>query len=155
MSKSRRSSNASASFETARCRFDWRPSRGLIAALRILALLAPFSLLASDLPRALAWPLAMLVCAVGLAEARRYAMRPAYALLIPAGAGEARCDGARMDALCVRWRGPLAFLHWCGSDGRLRRLAFWPDTLDAAGRRELRLAMQRREAAAGAPSMAG
>ena len=45
MSKSRRSSNASAP-----CRFDWAPSRWLTAALLALALLAPLSLLASDLP---------------------------------------------------------------------------------------------------------
>ena len=38
MSKSRRSSNASAP-----CRFDWAPSRWLTAALLALALLAPLS----------------------------------------------------------------------------------------------------------------
>jgi hypothetical protein len=32
---------------------------------------------------------------------------------------------------------------------------FWPDTLDAAGRRELRLVLQRREAAAITASVAG
>lgn len=150
MSKSRRSSNASAP-----CRFDWRPSRRLTSTLCALALLAPLSLFVSDLPPALAWPCALLAAGCGAAEARRYAAQLPRVLCIPAGAGEARCDGIRMDALCVRWRGPLAFLHWRGSDGRLHRLAFWPDTLDAAGRRELRLAMQRREAAAGAASVAG
>jgi len=150
MSKSRRSSNVSAP-----CRFDWRPSRRLTAALCALALLAPLSLFASDLPLALAWPCALLAAGCGGVEARRHAAQPPRTLCIPAGAGEARCDGARMDALCVRWRGPLVFLHWRGSDGRLHRLAFWPDTLDAAGRRELRLAMQRREAAVGAASVAG
>lgn len=150
MSKSRRSSNASAPFL-----HDWRPSRQLIAALCALALLSPLSLLASDLPPVLAWPGALLAAGVGVVEARRYATRPPHALCIPAGAGEARCDGARMDALCVRWRGPLAFLRWRAGDGRVHRLVLWPDTLDAAERRELRLALQRREAAAGAASVAG
>jgi toxin CptA len=117
-----------------------------------LALLAVFSLLASDLPRTLAWPLALLAAGWGLGEARSYARQPSRAFLIPAGAGEACCDGARMDALQVLWRGPLAFLRWCDPTGATRRLAFFPDTLPAATRRELRLAMQRREAAVGTVS---
>lgn len=150
MSKSRRSSNASAP-----CRFDWRPSRWLTASLCALALLAPFSLFASDLPRALAWPLASLACGWGAWEAYHHAMRPPSSLLIPAGAGEARCDDARMENLQVLWRGPLAFLRWRDPTGARRRLVFLPDTLPAATRRELKLAMQCREAATGAASMAG
>ena len=61
MSKSRRSSSASANSETRCCRLEWRPSRWLGALLWSLALLAPLSLIASDLPRGVAWPLALVV----------------------------------------------------------------------------------------------
>lgn len=150
MSKSRRSSNASAPF---RC--DWTPSRWLTAALVVLALLAPLSLLASDLAPLAAVPLALLSGAWGLHEVRLQGLRPPRSLVIPAGAGQARCDALPMASLSVRWRGPLAFLRWCDPDGRVQRLVFWPDVLPAAARRELKLAMQRREAAQNGASMAG
>lgn len=150
MSKSRRSSNASAPFL-----LEWRPSRGLAAALCVLALLAGCSLLASDCPRGLAWPLAVLAAAGGMLEARRYMRQPPRTFLIPTGATDASCEGVRMAALRLRWRGPLAFLRWDDPQGRIQRLAFLPDTLPAGARRELKLAMQRREAAAGAASVAG
>ena len=150
MSKSRRLSNASAPF-----RFDCTPSRWMTAALIALALLAPLSLLASDLAPIVAWPLATLAAARGLRDARRHVLCKPRALLIPPGTGEARCDGLPMVALRVRWRGPLAFLRWRDADGRIRRLVCWPDVLPAAARRELKLVMQRREAAQGGASMAG
>ena len=150
MSKSRRSSNASAP-----CRFDWAPSRWLTAALLALALLAPLSLLASDLPAVVALPLALLAGIRGVRGLRRHARRPPRALVVPAGAGEARCDEVPMASLHVRWRGPLAFLRWRDPDGRVQRLVFWPDTLPVAARRELKLAMHKREAAGGGASMAG
>lgn len=150
MSKSRRLSNASAP-----CRFDWRPSRWLTAAHIALALLAPFSLLASDLAPVVAWPLALLAGGWGVRDVRLHGLQPPRALVIPAGAGEARCDELPMRSLSVRWRGPLAFLRWRDPDGRARRLVFWSDTLPAAARRELKLAMQRRQAAGGAASVAG
>ena len=150
MSKSRRSSNASAP-----CRFEWTPSRWLTAALTALALLAPFSLLASDLPPIVAAPLALLAGGWGVREVRRHALQSPRALVVPGGLGEARCDGLPMTSLGVRWRGPLAFLRWRDLEGRTRRLVFWPDTLPAAARRELKLALQKREAAGGGASMAG
>lgn len=150
MSKSRRSSIASAP-----CRIEWRPSRWLGAMLWSLAVLAPLSLLASDLPRAWAWPLALLACAWAVRDARRQRALPPRRLLIPAGRGAATCDGGRIDGLQVGWRGPLAFLQWRDGDGRRQRAAFWPDTLDAGMRRELRIAMMRRDAAPDTASMAG
>lgn len=120
-----------------------------------LAILAPLSLLASDLPRAWAWPLAALACGWAIRDARRQRLLPPRRLLIPAGRGAATCDGGRIDALQVDWRGPLAFLQWRDGDGRRQRAAFWPDTLDAGMRRELRVAMMRRDAARETASMAG
>lgn len=120
-----------------------------------LAILAPLSLLASDLPRAWAWPLALLACAWAVRDARRQRASPPRRLLIPAGRGAATCDDSRIDGLKVGWRGPLAFLQWRDGDGRRQRAAFWPDTLDAGMRRELKIAMMRRDAARDTASMAG
>ena len=112
-----------------------------------LVLLAPFSLLASDLPRAVAWPFALAAMGWAIFDARRYRTLPARQLVIPAGRGVATCDGERIDALQIRWRGPLAFPHWRDPRGRRQRASWWPDTLPAGMRRELRLAMQRRDTA--------
>ena len=120
-----------------------------------LMLFAPFSLLMSDLPRTWAWPLALLVAGFGLFDARRQDRLPSVALVIPTGRGQPTCDGQPMLALNIAWRGPLAFLRWRDPDGRMRRLAFWPDTLPSASRRELRLAAMRMETAREPASMAG
>lgn len=150
MSKSRRSSIASAP-----CRLEWRSSRQVGTALWFLAFSAPFCLVASDLPRAWAWPLAALAGVVGVRDAYRYRHQPTHLLVIPAGRGAPTCDAGRVEGLLVHWRGPLAFLRCRDGERRIRRCVFAPDTLSAPARRELKLAMQRREAAAGSPSMAG
>lgn len=63
-------------------------------------------------------------------------------------------DGAVIDDVKVTWRGPLAFVRWRDPSGRIRRLAWWPDTLPPAARRELRLAAPGGEAAPRTASMA-
>ena len=123
--------------------------------LCLLALLAPLSLIASDLPRIAAWPFAFAALAWAIHEARRYLARPTLLLVILAGRGGATCDGERIDGLRAYWRGPLGFLHWRDGRGRRRHASFWPDTLPAALRRELKLAMQQREAAPDGASVAG
>ena len=150
MSKSRRSSNTFVP-----CRLEWRPSRWLGAMLWSLALLAPLSLVASDLPRRMAWPLAIVVAARAIFDAGRYRALPPRRLAIPSGRGAATCDDERVDHLRLGWRGPLAFLRWRDARGRKHHASFWPDTLDAGMRRELRIAMQRRDAASEAASVAG
>lgn len=150
MSKSRRSS-----IQSAPCRLEWRPSSQVGAALWCFAILAPFCLVASDLSGVWAWPLAACAGWLGIRDARRYMHGKPLQLLVPAGRGAVQCDGLAVQDLRVAWRGPLAFLRWRGADRQVCRLVFWPDLLDAGARRELKLAMQRREAAAGSPSMAG
>ena len=120
-----------------------------------LVLLAPLSLLASDLPRGWAWPLALLALAWAAVDANRYCQQARLALLIPAGRGQARCNGESIDALRVDWRGPLAFLSWRVAGGSVQRASFWPDTLDSRQRRELRLAVMRTDSARDMASMAG
>ncbi|MBN6148891.1 hypothetical protein JR065_00940 [Xanthomonas sp. AmX2] len=138
---------------SAPCRLEWRPSRWLLAALGLLTLLAPVSLLLSDLAPLLAWPAALGAMLYGAALLRREARRPSRALTIPA-AGAATVDGQAVEELQVDWRGPLAFVRWRDRHGRVRRLAWWPDTLPAAARRELRLAAHARAASSAPPQMA-
>lgn len=149
MSKSRRSSSVSATPEAGVCRLQWRPSRLPTIALWLMVALAPLSVLASDLPRGWAWPLALAATVYAVRQARRYAAQPALALVLPA------CGGTTVRHLRVEWRGPLARLEWSDPDGVRQRRLFWPDTLDARARRELRLAMMRREPAPDARSVAG
>ena len=150
MSKSRR-----LSIRSAPCRLEWRPSRWVSAVVWSLVPFAPFSLLMSDLPRAGAWPLALLMAAYAIFDARRQGRLQPRALVIPVGRGQATCDGQPMLALNIAWRGPLAFLRWRDAEGRIQRLVFWPDTLPLASRRELRLAAMRMEPARQPASMAG
>jgi len=133
----------------------WRPSRVCGLALWALALLAPLAVIGSDLPAALAWPLALLAGAGGARSARAYLRAATHLLVVPGPAGEIRCDGAPIVDLRVRWRGPLAFADWRPAPGaRRQRLVFWPDVLAAAARRELRLALQQRETASNRDSVA-
>ena len=92
MSNSPHWCSASANF-----RSDWRPSAILRGALVVLGLLAGLSLLASDLPRAFAWPAAIAGAGWGAWLARREARRPPIALAWRAD-GALFVDGARVEA---------------------------------------------------------
>ncbi|WP_238389770.1 hypothetical protein [Pseudoxanthomonas koreensis] len=128
-------------------RLEWRPSRWLLAALLALSLLAPLSVLGSELAPALAWPLALAAAGHGLRLAWTEAGRaPRRLVLAAGGSGTDLLDGKPLRACHVGWRGPLAFVHAIDRDGRSHRLAWWPDTLPAPLRRELRLAMAARMA---------
>lgn len=132
----------------------WRPSRILVVILISFALLAPWAVLASEMPRAVAWPVALGLLAWGLHDARREGRRPAREIVLAVGETAPTVDGRPARDLAVVWRGPLAFLRWRDEDGRTRRLAFWPDTLPAGQRRELRLAASGLETARSGTSMA-
>lgn len=135
------------------CRIDWHPSRWLLAALLSLAVAAPVAVLASEMPRPAAWPLAAAALLLGLRLARRERARPRRSLLFTAD-GRLLVDDAEVRAIELQWRGPLAFLSWRDAGGGRQRLAWWPDTLPSRWRRELRLAVARLPAAPGAPSVA-
>lgn len=143
-----RSSNASAP-----CRFELRPSRWLIGAMLAMTILAPFAVLASEMPRWAAWPLAACAAACGAYLVRREAKLPVWPVVIDSE-GAATIDGHAVQALGVDWRGPLAFVTWRGGDGRLVRRSVWPDTLSPAQRRELRLAVRQGGDGQPPPSMA-
>ncbi|MFC3267811.1 hypothetical protein ACFOED_02140 [Vulcaniibacterium thermophilum] len=119
------------------CRIDWRPSRLLVAALAALGPLGAWAVLASEMPDAAAWPLALAAVVCGGRLAWREARRPPRRIVFaPTGV---LIDDIAAEAVALRWRGPLATLVVRVS-GRTQRLQWWPDTLDAASRRELRLA---------------
>lgn len=143
-----RSSNASAP-----CRFELGPSRWLVGALVLLAILAPLSVWLSGMPRWAAWPLAFACGCLGAWFARREAKRPIERVVVHPEAG-ASVDGRNVDGFAVDWRGPLAFLRWTDAAGRRQRRSLWPDRLDPALRRELRLASAAVDAVRGRGPMA-
>jgi toxin CptA len=124
-----------------------------VATLCLLGMLAALSLLASALPRSVAWPSALVALALGTWQARREARRPSFAIVVAVD-GQASVDGQPVQAFAVDWRGPMAFVRWRDADGRFRRRGFWPDTLPARLRRELRLAAAPQPGAPGAGGMA-
>ena len=131
-------------------RLEWRPSRWFAVALLLLGLLAAFSVLHCEMPRGFAVPLALAAVFRGTWLARSYIRLPVHHLAWPME-GELLVDGERVSDASLHWRGPLAFLAWSDAHGARRRLAWWPDTLPRAARRELRLAAG---AAPNAPSIA-
>ena len=135
MSNSKRWSNASAP-----CRLEWGPSRLLAASLLILGVLAAAGALASELPWQAALSLAVTSLVHAVVTARRELHRPVRTVVVPHGTAEATIDGQPIFGLELHWRGPLAFLRWRCVEGRRGYLLGWPDNLDAAARRELRLA---------------
>jgi len=141
MPNSPHSSNASASF-----RPDWKPSAVLRGALIALGLLGGLSLLASDLPSAIAWPAALAAAGWGAWLARCESRRERLSVHWRAD-GALLVAGERVEAAELQWRGPLAFLAWNDAKGIRHRLAWWPDTLPQAQRRELRLAAAAADAA--------
>ena len=133
------SSNASCT-----CHIDWRPSRWLAVALVSLGLMAALALWLSALGAATAGPAAVGAAAYGVLIARRYLQSPPAAVDWLGGDEPAYLTRARrvlrLHAVQVRLRGPLAQLAGTDPSGRTHRLAWWPDTLTASDRRQLRLA---------------
>jgi len=136
MPNSPRSSTPSAS-----CRLEWRPSRQERAALLLLSVLGAFSLLQCDLPAALAWPAAGIAVVLGGWSLHQSGKRPPREFLIAPDINACRQGGQPLSQLDLRWRGPLLFIRWQHpAQRRWHHAVFWPDTLPATRRRELRLA---------------
>lgn len=141
MSHSHHSSSASVS-----CRLEWRPSRWVIGAVLVLAMLATISVLISEMPLSAALPLVIGVAMHACLLVRRYQRLPRQEFVFPGNDLAVALDGQPINDVAVEWRGPLAFISWRDRTGRLRRLSWWPDTLPPAHRRELRLAAGHRDA---------
>ncbi len=150
------SSSASADFRRASpcCRLEWRPSRWLLTALALLAALAAVSILASEMPRPMAWPLAVAALVHGALAVRRERARPRRSFVLRGGQSPVLVDDIPVAGFDLQWRGPLAFASWRDGAGRRQRAAWWPDTLPPTRRRELRLAAPVPSAARRRASMA-
>jgi toxin CptA len=139
MPNSMPSSNSSST-----CRIDWRPSRWLAAALLALGMIAALSLWLGALPMAVKLVAMPLALAEGARLARRHLAAAPLAVDWLGGDEPAFVTGPmgviHLENIVVRFRGPLATLAGTDPQGRVHRLAWWPDTVDAAGRRQLRLA---------------
>jgi toxin CptA len=122
--------------------------------LCLLGMLAPFSAIASDLPRLVAWPLAVLIAGFGLRQARDEHRKTPLDLLIGADAAGVTIDNVAVEDFTIEWRGPLAFARWRNEQGHVQRVMWWPDTLPNEARRELRLATPARSPARAARSVA-
>jgi len=121
-------------------RIEWRPSRWLLAAILLLGMLGACAILASEMPRLLAWPFAVGALGCGgwrFLRERRQAVR---SFVLRGDAATVLVDGAQVHGFELEWRGPLAFASWRDGQGRRQRCAWWPDTLPPPLRRELRLA---------------
>ena len=126
----------------------------LACAFLALGALAAFALVASELAWFVGFPLAAAVLLRAGVLAMRELGRPVASVVIPGPGSAATLDGEPLEELALQWRGPLAFLSWRDVRGRRRYLQGWPDNLDAAMRRELRLAMAARAPARAPRSMA-
>lgn len=146
MPNSMRSSAACGSFPRAECPtcagdacIPWRPSRWMATTLLLLGALGAASLMASDLPAILAGPAAVLACGAAARLWWRERSRAPMAFVFRSGAPPV-VDGQTVVEFALQWRGPLAFVRWRDGQGRRHHRAWWPDTLQAPQRRELRLA---------------
>ena len=130
-----------------------RRSPLLAAAILLIGLLGIPSWWSSDAPGGVAILAGLAGLAWALVLARREFVRPSVAIVLQAS-GTSTVDGEVVDRLEVSWRGPLTAIAWRSCGRTVRRLVF-PDAIDAAARRDLRLwALTRREdtsAAAVAP----
>ena len=129
------------------CRLEWRPSRLRAACLVAIGMLAAAALPLTALPRAALLPIGAACVAWAIGRAWLDLRQAPGTLVLEADGGGATwidatgsCD---LVDLTVGWRGPLATVVWRDPAGKLRRLAWWPDTLPSPARRALRLAAGR------------
>ncbi len=134
------------------CRLEWHPSAWLVVLLLMMGVCAALSLLFSGVPRWAAWPGAVVALTYAAWLARREAATPVVEIELDDQA--VHVDDEPVEEFRVFWRGPLAFARWRDADRHIKRLVWWPDTLDRATRRELRLALPREPAARGRRSVA-
>jgi len=126
----------------------------MVGAIVLLGALASVSVLASEMPRAWAWPLAAAAAAYSGWRARAEIRKPAQAWFWPGTDWPTMVDGVPADELTVTWRGPWVFVRWRDAKGRRQAASWWPDTLPPERRRELRLAVLAAQASRSGASVA-
>lgn len=126
-------------------RLAWRRSRWLQAMLCLLAVAAVAAMWLSDLPRPVCIVVDALVLGYMAWLLHRESRRPACVFARVSDAAEWRIESeGRVETLRhvdASFRGRLVVLTLEEATGKARRYVWWPDTLDAAGRRMLRLAV--------------
>ena len=130
---------------------DWRPSRLMAGARAGLAGLAALSLWLSALPPLAALLLILVLLPFTAWRLRRALAMPAVGLRIADDGGwvvllENLRRPVLLRACRVQVRGALATVRARGARGERLAWTWWPDTLDAAGLRKLRLASRGRNA---------
>jgi len=128
------------------CRLEWRRSRWLPVALCVLAVAAIAASWLSDMPRIACGFCSALVLAYAGWVLHREAHRPDCVLSWLGGDApwQVEHDGRTesMRHVGASFRGGLVALTLADDANKRRRYLWWPDTLDARGRRALRLAMR-------------
>jgi toxin CptA len=128
------------------CRLEWRRSRWLTGALCILATAVVGALWLCALPRTGCIVGSVLVPVYAGWLLYRESRRSGCVLAWPGGDAPwvVECDDRTesMRHMGASFRGGLVVLSLADEAGRTRRYLWWPDTLDAAGRRALRLAVR-------------
>ncbi|MET3148481.1 UNVERIFIED_ORG: toxin CptA [Xanthomonas axonopodis] len=122
--------------------------------MSVLVALAVWAVWRSGAPLWLAALLSAYALLAGGRALHQLLRSPVRQLLVPWTQTPASIDDVQVEGLQVRWRGPLAVVSWRRTDGRRERLHFWPDTLPAPQRRELRLAAQAHAISSGRPLVA-
>ncbi len=126
------------------CRLEWRPSRWRSAALLTLGVLAIASLWMSALPWWEFSVVSVLLLAYLFVLIRNDTQRAPVQLVWSGGAAPVMVIRANQEEeftfFALHARGGLVVLTLKDGNGHNPRWVFWPDTLDAAGRRALRLA---------------
>lgn len=136
------------------CRLEWRPSRWLLGGMSLLSTMAILSLWLSALPALACAVGSMLVVAYTVVRIRREAQRAPVRIVWPGGDAavvielpSAHADmqprgdrGNEFHFVALNFRASLVVLCVADEQGRRSRWTWWPDTLDARGRRALRFA---------------
>jgi toxin CptA len=79
--------------------------------LGMIGLFGGFAIFGSEMPRLLAWPLAVIAAGHAAWLARRESRRSRCELVWPMDA-EPMIDGHVLEQVQLHLHGPLAFLHW-------------------------------------------
>jgi len=128
------------------CRIEWRASRWAVFATAAIGVLAAVAVLQSALPGPVRWLSATALPAFALWRAWHESRRRRWVLHWPGLDRSATrvMDGHETSVIitAVHLRGPLASISLNDSARRVIHHLWWPDTLDAASRRTLRLMAQ-------------
>lgn len=114
---------------------------------------AAIALMSCALSRGYAIPAALCILGYSAWRCCKDLQRPACQLLVPPAPSPVLVDGEQATNVELLERGPLLMLRW-KAKSRSDSCVFWPDILNCAQRRELRLAVRARAVSRDAPTVA-